>query len=76
MVEHNEYDDTDDYVRPLERFYRVSVRARTSKPGKGLTYPAFSGILLEEVGSRSWEVVDVLKDDGEEVSIYTFSIEE
>jgi len=75
MVEHNEYDDTDDYVF-LERFCRVSVRARTSKPGKGLTYPAFSGILLEEVGSRSWDVVDVRKDDGEEVSIYTFSIEE
>lgn len=52
----------------------VHVRAHTSEPGKGLTYPAFYGTLLEDAGvSEGWDVVDVV-DGPVDRSIYCFSI--
>jgi len=54
----------------------VKVRAHTSKPGQGLSYPVFTGILLEDAGnSEGWDVVDIMASDGTETSIYCFSIE-
>jgi hypothetical protein len=51
---------------------RVRVRARHAT---GLTYPAFSGILLEDAGtSEGWDVVDVRNENGVDVSVYCFSI--
>jgi hypothetical protein len=53
----------------------VKVRPHTSKPGKGLSYPAFTGKLLDYAGrSEGWDVVHVMGDDGIERSIYCFSI--
>jgi hypothetical protein len=55
---------------------RVNVRKHTSKPGKGLTYPTFTGALLDDAGvSEGWDVVDVRNGAGDVVSIYCFSIE-
>lgn len=65
---------------------RVQVRAYRSRvfkriksrpvPEQGLTYPAFSGILLDDAGaSEGWDVVEVEPDNGgEPISIYCFSI--
>lgn len=53
----------------------VEVRAHKSNPGKGLSYPDFKGVLLDDAGvSEGWDVVDV-SWHGEEVGIYCFSIE-
>ena len=62
----------------------IHVRAHTSEPGKGLTYPAFYGTLLEDAGvSEGWDVVDVVVTEGRSAkpldgpvdrSIYCFSI--
>lgn len=60
---------------------KVTIRARSgnqseAQVSKGLTYPAFSGELLDDAGvSQGWDVVDVKKEDGEVVSVYCFSIE-
>lgn len=62
-------------IKDLEVGDCVQVRAHRSKPGSGLTYPAFSGRLLDAAGnSEGWDVVDVM-DGTIERSIYCFSIE-
>ncbi len=56
---------------------KVNVRAHNSKPGAGLSYPEFSGVLLDDAGcSEGWDVVDC-RDivTGEERSIYCYSIQ-
>jgi hypothetical protein len=55
----------------------VQVRAYKSKPHKGLSYPAFSGMLLDNAGvSEGWDVVDVIDLRTRTISsIYCFSIE-
>lgn len=58
----------------MKKGERVSIRAHVSQPGSGLNYPAFTGILLEDAYSEGWDVVDVQNEQGEEVSIYSFSI--
>ncbi len=72
-------DDDIDLVTELNTGDYVRVRAHTSKLFKGLSYPAFAGILLEDAGvSEGWDVVDVSRklDDGttDTVSIYCFSL--
>jgi hypothetical protein len=53
----------------------VRVDKHTSKPKQGLSYQAFTGVLLEDVGcSKGWDVVDV-ETEGQTVSIYCFSID-
>lgn len=55
---------------------RIVVRRHYSLPGRGLTYPDFSGVLLDPAGtSQGWDVVAIQLDHGPEVSIYCFSIE-
>jgi len=57
---------------------RIKVRAHISETGKGLTYPSFSGVLLDDANSsEGWDVVDVMPNKGKQwmVSIYCFSIE-
>src|SRR5258708_20805983 len=62
-------------IKYLSTGDKVNVRARRSDPGKGLSYPAFSGILLDDAGnSEGWDVVDVKNEQGEEVSVYCFSL--
>jgi len=35
----------------------VKIRAHKSEPGKGLTYPAFEGILIDDAfDSEGWDV--------------------
>jgi hypothetical protein len=78
----------------LLRGTRVHVQGRVSKPDddtshqrssqKGLTYPSFSGVLLDNAfSSEGWDGVDVHADNvdtcgevaGKIISIYCFSIE-
>ena len=55
---------------------QVSVSQYISLPGRGLTYPSFKGILLEDAGdSEGWEVVEVENEAGDEVSVYCFSLQ-
>ena len=56
---------------------KVSIRAKRLPAGQGLSYPAFSGVLVEDAGtSEGWDVVDVREDQtGEIISVYCFSIE-
>lgn len=59
----------------LYKGHRIQVRAYRSSPNCGLTYPAFTATLLEDAGnSEGWDVVDVLNEKQEVVSIYCFSI--
>lgn len=58
----------------LEAGTRVSVRAYKSKPGRGLSYPAFHGTMLEGMRRGGWDVVDVRDDNGQERSVYAFSL--
>lgn len=62
-------------VLDLRKGDLIAVRSHASELGKGLSYPAFTGFLLDDAGcSEGWDVVDVETDAGE-VSIYCFSIE-
>jgi hypothetical protein len=58
----------------LEAGTKVSIRAYKSKPGKGLSYPAFHGVLAEGARVGGWDVVDVRASDGREESVYSFSL--
>jgi hypothetical protein len=53
----------------------VSIRHHISQSGSGLSYPAFTGVLLEDAYSEGWVVVEAAMETGEVVSIYSFSIE-
>jgi hypothetical protein len=52
----------------------VAIRAHKSARGKGLSYPSFVGVLLEDARVGGWDVVDVRSGSGKDVSIYSFSI--
>jgi hypothetical protein len=67
-------DDPADRTEQIEAFTIVNVRAHTSEPGAGLTYPAFSGMLIEECNGAGWDVVDVQLADGSLESVYSFSV--
>ena len=56
---------------------KVHIRAHKSEPGKGLTYPAFDAIMLDDAfDSEGWDVVEVYdRSTGYIVSVYCFSIE-
>lgn len=55
---------------------RLTIRAHTSKPGKGLSYPAMVVTVQDEGCSGGWDVYDaLLVETGEEVSFYGFSVE-
>jgi hypothetical protein len=63
-------------TKELNKGDKVRIRAHSSLPGKGLSYPAFQGILLEDAGvSEGWDVVDVERASGAILSVYCFSIE-
>lgn len=64
--------DADPY---LDEGARVLVRGYTSKPGKGLSYAPFEGVLVEGTRIGGWDVVDVRANDGQEVSVYAFSLQ-
>lgn len=53
----------------------VRVTAHHSAPGKGLTYGNHARVTLgEDCVPGSWDVVDVIAPDGEEFSVYAFSV--
>lgn len=60
----------------LEAGTKVKVRARRNCGCRnpGLSYPSFSGILLEGTAIGGWDVSDVRRTDGEVISVYAFSI--
>lgn len=77
--------DEDDY-QYFERGDKVIVSMHKSDPGKGLSYPHFSGKVIEEGSTGGWDVVDVIPDklylrdpnfktDDGIVSVYCFDIE-
>jgi hypothetical protein len=60
----------------LKAGHHVSIRAHKSAPGKGLSYPNFSGVLAEDCRQGGWDVVDVIDTvHGKEQSVYSFSVE-
>lgn len=61
-------------VKGMEQGARVAVSAHTSTPGQGLTYPAFTGALLEYCNGEGWDVVDVRTEGGEVQSVYSFDV--
>jgi hypothetical protein len=63
--------------KDLNAGVKVRVRAHTSNPGKGLSYPEFEGVLLDDAGSsEGWDVVEVRETmTGDIISIYCFSIQ-
>lgn len=38
---------------------KIRVRAHQAQPGKGMSYPAFDAVLLEDASIGGWDVVDV-----------------
>ena len=52
----------------------VTVRAHRSGPGKGLNYAAQDVTLIDPVETYGWDVVDCLDCDGNEMSVYSFSV--
>lgn len=72
------HDETLENVWDLESHYRagetVEVEPHTSKPGKGLTYPAMRVILSEYVRTGGWDVYNGIDEKGNEVSFYGFSV--
>jgi hypothetical protein len=63
-------------LRELNAGMTVAVRRHESKPGAGLSYERFTGVLQDDAGlSEGWDVVDVRCADGEIVSVYCFSLE-
>ena len=64
--------------RGYQRFRKgamLAIQTKTSAPGKGLSYPSFTGTALEPGITGTWDVVDVLdRDSGVERSVYGFSI--
>lgn len=55
---------------------KVRVNARKSKFGEGLSYKAGIYTMLEDGHMYGWDVWDCIDSNGEETSIYGFSIEE
>jgi hypothetical protein len=55
----------------------VRVRGHTSRPGEGLSYPEFVGVIQDDAGSsEGWDVVNVRETmTGDIISIYCFSIQ-
>jgi len=54
---------------------RVGVSMWSSKPGKGLRYPPFTGVLQEDARAGGWDVYDMVRDlDGKDQSVYGFSL--
>jgi len=54
---------------------KVLVRKWTSKPGEGLTYRTFVGVLQEDCRDEGWDVVDVKRASGRTQSVYSFTVE-
>ena len=56
---------------------RVHRKAHKSLPGKGMSYSAATGILVEDArigADAGWDVVDLRLDSGEEESAYSFDL--
>src|SRR5271157_3963339 len=59
----------------LRKGKRVGVLEHRSSPGKGLSYPSFDGVLLEDARVGGWDVVEITKAARTDpVSIYSFSL--
>jgi hypothetical protein len=58
----------------LKKGTHVGISMWHSEKGKGLDYPPFTGILLEDMRTGGWDVADIMGDDGVERSVYAFSI--
>jgi hypothetical protein len=57
----------------LKQGEMVYVKRHNSRPHPGLSYPELQGVLLQDVNSQGWDVVNILTSKGE-VSVYAFSI--
>lgn len=53
---------------------RVRVKAHTSGPGKGLSYPPFTATLLEYCNGEGWDVIEVRSERGDDISVYSFDV--
>ena len=69
-----EDDDEYDGHEQFTMNQKLSIRAHKSEPGKGLTYPSFTGKALEDGFTGGWDVWDMENEEGETVSVYGFSI--
>lgn len=65
----------EDSVRPIPSGTAVKVKEHRSKTGKGLSYDATEGTLIDACETDGWDVIDIRLPDGSEVSVYSFSVE-
>ena len=58
----------------LKKGTTVKVSQHRSLAGKGLNYPDFVGVLLEDCNGTGWDVVDVALAESEPESVYSFDV--
>lgn len=54
----------------------VTVTAHRSGPGKGLNYASQEVTLVDPCETYGWDVVDCLDSDGNEMAVYSFSVDD